>query len=212
MWLKIYYSNETAAAHIFQIEHVRYLWLKQCSLCLCFLNVIPLHVNWDTEVDGQLQPWTHAVFVPALKPWHHILCTGSTRPQLPAWHRQPCVNICSNGTGSYSSVVWHENPPPPFNVIFCIWPPTEAFHFLFFLFLGQKLLIRAGKSQTACSVAISTGHVEWIKQPLFIKTCCCTFVSDQNSFQLLPFVFAFLFLFGWMSLSNTWIDLAPESH
>lgn len=181
MWLKIYYSNETAAAHIFQIEHVRYLWLKQCSLCLCFLNVIPLHVNWDTEVDGQLQPWTHAVFVPALKPWHHILCTGSTRPQLPAWHRQPCVNICSNGTGSYSSV-------------------------------GQKLLIRAGKSQTACSVAISTGHVEWIKQPLFIKTCCCTFVSDQNSFQLLPFVFAFLFLFGWMSLGNTWIDLAPESH
>lgn len=60
-------------------------------------------------------------------------------------------------------------PAPQFNVIFCIWPSTEAFHFLFFLFLGQKLLIRAGKIQTACSVAISTGHVEWIKQPLFYK-------------------------------------------
>lgn len=84
------------------------VFMTKTMLALCFLNVIPLHVNWDTEVDGQLQPWTHAVFVPVLKPWHHILCTGSTRPQLPAWHRQACVNICSNGTGSYSSVVWHE--------------------------------------------------------------------------------------------------------
>lgn len=78
--------------------------LFKCHLAACHVG----HWGWLTVTAMNSRS-----FVPAFKPWHHILCMGSARPPLPAWHPDAwhCVNKCSNGTGSYSSACIHRYAP-----------------------------------------------------------------------------------------------------